>query len=128
MKIGAIAKNLDIPASTIRYYERIGLIKAPPRISGRRHFDMDAVQTLRFIKLAQAAKFSIEEIKELLGSYRDDPGPRGMWKPFAEDKRKLLHDQIADLQKADKILSAMLSCKCQTLAECVSKAEDRKPE
>lgn len=128
MKIGAVAKNLDIPASTIRYYERIGLIKPPPRVSGRRHFDMEMLQTLRFIKLAQAARFSIEEIKALLKNYQDDPGPAGMWKPFAEDKRKLLHEQIAELQKADQVLEAMLSCQCQTLSECVGKAKDRKSE
>ncbi len=122
MKIGDVARQLKIPASTIRYYERMGLIRPQPRVSGRRRFDAESLQTLQFIKLAQTAQFSIQEIKSLLGGYKADPSSEGVWKPFAVSKRVALRQQIQELEQADQILAAMLKCECQSLSECVTKA------
>jgi MerR family redox-sensitive transcriptional activator SoxR len=125
MQIGAVSRQLNIPASAIRYYERIGLIKQQLRISGRRHFDIESLRVLRFIKLAQTAQFSIQEIKSLLSDYDADPGSKGVWKPFAESKRVALRKQIEELGEADRILAAMLKCECQNLSQCVSKAAEQ---
>ncbi|MFT7472838.1 MAG: DNA-binding transcriptional MerR regulator [Kiritimatiellia bacterium] len=51
MKIGDVAKHLDIPSSTIRYYEKKGLIDPPERVSGKRDFNNSTLMTLRFIQL-----------------------------------------------------------------------------
>ena len=63
MKIGELADQIGIAASTIRYYEQVGLIDPPERIGGQRRFPKSAVQALRFIQLAQAGGFTIAEIK-----------------------------------------------------------------
>ena len=52
MQIGEVAEQLDIPTSTIRFYEKVGLIRAQPRVSGARVFDERAAFALRFVQLA----------------------------------------------------------------------------
>ena len=61
MQIGDVARKLDMPASTIRYYEKVGLIERQQRVSGRRQFNDRALFALRFVQLAQAAGFTIGE-------------------------------------------------------------------
>lgn len=127
MKIGDVAERLGMPASTIRYYEKVGLITQQRRVSGRRQFDDRALLTLQFVRLAQAAGFSLSETKSLLESYAADPGPAGMWKPFAEAKRANVRQQIKGLKKVDRVLSALLSCDCASLSECVRRADAAPP-
>ena len=123
MKIGDVAERLGIPASTIRYYEKVGLIERQRRVSGRRYFDDRALFALRFIQLAQAAGFTIAEMKSLLESYAKDPSPAGLWKPFAETKQVSIRQQIETLQQMDRVLTELVNCRCSTLAECVRLAD-----
>ncbi|MGI9285546.1 MAG: MerR family transcriptional regulator [Pseudomonadales bacterium] len=122
MKISDVSKQLGIPASTIRYYESEGLIDRQSRVSGRREFDAQAVLVLRFVQLAQAAGFSINEMKSLLESYDQDPSPSGMWRSLAEAKRQSVRGQIKELRRMDRILGQLLDCDCETLYECVDGA------
>ena len=122
MKIGDVSKYLGIPASTIRYYESEGLIGQLSRVSGRREFDAQALFALRFVQLAQAAGFSIKEMKSLLESYEQDPRPSGMWRSLAESKRRSVREQIKDLRCMDQILGKLLDCDCETLNECIEVA------
>ena len=126
MKIGEVSDRLGMPASTIRYYEKIGVIDRQPRDSGRRVFGNETLLLLRFVQLAQAAGFSISEIKALLDNYGDDPSPAGMWKPFTEAKLEDVRNQIDDLRKTEMILSALSGCKCGTIVDCVQSALDEK--
>ncbi len=127
MKIGDVSDQLGIPASTIRYYEKVGLIERQYRQSGRRVFDDRAVLVLQFVQLAQAAGFTIDETKSLLNAYAKDPSPNGMWKPFAEVKREAIRAQIKELKRMDQVLSELLKCECETLEACVEKACDTQP-
>ena len=122
MKIGDVAEQLGIPASTIRYYESEGLLQPQPRVSGRRDLNSDAVLTLRFIKLAQNAGFTIEEMKVLLKSYSQNPDPQSMWLTLAQTKRKELRRKIAELRRMDRVLGALVACRCSSLPECVQTA------
>ena len=121
MKIGVLADRLGMPASTIRYYERIGLLERQRRVAGRRVFDDRALFTLKFIQLAQAAGFTIAEAKSLLEHHAADPSRDGFWQPFAEAKQKAIRQQINELKRMDRVLSALLACECSTLEECVER-------
>ncbi|MFZ6774277.1 MerR family transcriptional regulator [Undibacterium sp. SXout7W] len=77
MKIGELAQRSGIPASTIRFYETKGLLKAVSRQSnGYRDYPLEAVALLAIINDAQKAGFSLEEIKQVLpediSSWRHD--------------------------------------------------------
>lgn len=67
MNIGELAKRSGLSASTIRFYERAGLLKTVERrANGYRAFPADAVLTLELIAAAQKAGFSLDEIRALL--------------------------------------------------------------
>jgi len=119
MNIGDVSRRLGMPASTIRYYEKEGLIERQSRVSGRRKFNDQALVALQFVRLAQAAGFTIAETKSLLDSHRSDPSPAGLWRPFVEQKRASIKQQIKDLQQMDHILDQLNLCECSTLEQCV---------
>ncbi len=126
MKIGDVSVKLGLPASTIRYYEKVGLIDQQRRVSGRREFDDRALFALEFVRLAQAAGFTIAETKSLLDAYAEDPSVKGTWRLQATTKRDTIRNQIKELRQMDNILSEILSCSCPTLTECVEKGMARR--
>ena len=65
--IGALSRSTGVKVPTIRYYEGIGLLPAPPRSDGnRRLYGAKAVDRLRFIRHARELGFKVEAIRELL--------------------------------------------------------------
>ena len=69
MKIGDLAERTGLAASRIRFYERIGLLKAVRRqANGYRSYPDDAVLALRLIATGQRAGFSLDELRALLPS------------------------------------------------------------
>ena len=67
MKIGQLASRTGVPARTIRYYEAIGVLPESSRTSsGYRTYGEDAVESLEFIRSAQAVGFTLGEIREIV--------------------------------------------------------------
>lgn len=67
MKIGELSKHTDCPVETIRYYERAGLMPAPPRSEGNyRHYDSAAQARLAFIRRCRSLDMSLDEVRTLL--------------------------------------------------------------
>jgi MerR family mercuric resistance operon transcriptional regulator len=66
LSIGKLAASSGVGVETVRFYQRRGLLPQPARDEGIRRYGSDDVRRLRFIKQAQAAGFTLEEIKELL--------------------------------------------------------------
>jgi len=67
MTIGVLARAGGVPVSTVRYYERVGLLRPSGRSGGnyRLYADED-LERLRFIRAAQATGFTLADIRELL--------------------------------------------------------------
>ncbi|MGD9724353.1 MAG: MerR family DNA-binding protein [Pirellulales bacterium] len=67
LTIGQVAQTAAVHVETLRYYERRGLLRRPPRsATNYRLYPEEAVRQVRFIKRAQELGFSLREIKELL--------------------------------------------------------------
>ena len=66
MKIGELARKGGVGVETVRYYQRRALLDEPSRAGGVRRYGNDDVRRLRFIRAAQGAGFTLEEIGELL--------------------------------------------------------------
>lgn len=67
MTIGKLAKAAEVSVETVRFYQRKGLIKEPPKaLGGFRYYDQQILEDLRFIKRAQIIGFALDEIKDLL--------------------------------------------------------------
>lgn len=119
MKIGHIAKETGLPTSTIRYYEEIGLIPAPPRVSGQRIFDSGAVDRLQLIKLVAELGFSLGEIGQLVGGLEEGNPHAAPWTKFANAKLADLDAQIDGLQHVRNRLREAIECSCADPRICV---------
>jgi DNA-binding transcriptional MerR regulator len=104
--------------STIRYYEQVGLIDPPERISGQRRFPENAFQILRFIQMAQAGGFTLAEVKTIFDGY---PKLGDRWHALAQEKKNEIGRKIRELEQVDAVLDAFLRCECATVGECVDR-------
>lgn len=108
MTIGRLAQTGGVGVETVRFYQRRGLLPVPPRSGsgingGIRRYGPDETQQLRFIKAAQSAGFSLEEIKRLLDL--DASADRAQVRVLARERISALDARIAELQRAKKALS-----------------------
>lgn len=107
--IGALARQADVAIDTVRYYERQGLLPAPPRrASGYRDYDAAAVERVRFIRRAKDLGFSLEEIGDLL-ALQDDRlhGVEGI-KQRASKRLHELDRRIAQLTEMRDALATLV--------------------
>lgn len=114
MKISEVAASANVNVQTIRYYERRGLLPAPPRtVSGHRVYDRDAVRITRFIKSAQELGFTLDEIEDLL-SLRTRAGiDREKIREMATDRLEDIEQRIARLDTLRTTLRGLLEqCLC----------------
>ena len=98
LSIGKLAASSGVGVETVRFYQRRGLLPQPARDDGIRRYGSDDVRRLRFIKQAQAAGFTLEEIKELLDL--DASEDRSRARELANARVKALDARIAELQRA----------------------------
>lgn len=67
MQIGELAQRADVSVKTLRYYEAVGVLEAPPRTSGGyRSYGEEVVDRLRFVRSAQAVGLTLGEIREVV--------------------------------------------------------------
>ncbi len=67
LTIGELAKAAGVPTSTVRYYERAGILRPSGRSAGNyRVYSKSELERLRFIRAAQATGFTLDDIKSLL--------------------------------------------------------------
>ena len=107
---GQLAAAAQVNSETLRYYERRGLIPAPPRSAGNyRRYPAETVQRVRFIKQAQDLGFSLEEIRELM-SLRATRGARAREiKERAIRKMDEINERIHALKRMRAALRNLVS-------------------
>ena len=66
LRIGALARLTGCNIETIRYYERIALVPAPPRAGRYRSYGLQDLKRLRFIRRARTLGFTLDQIRTLL--------------------------------------------------------------
>ena len=98
LTIGELAAAGGVGIETIRFYQRKGLLRTPTRGDGIRHYGREDVRRLRFIRQAQVAGFTLEEIRELLEL--DAGEDRNRARELAKARLETLDAKIADLQRA----------------------------
>jgi len=88
----------QVGVETVRFYQRKGLLETPPRGEGIRRYGEADVRRLRFIRSAQRAGFTLEEIRELLALDAGHDHPRA--RELARGRIAKLDAQIAELEAA----------------------------
>lgn len=122
--IGQLAAKAEINASTLRYYESVGLLPAPERQNGQRRYDERLLDRINFIKIAQQTGFSIQEIIVLLEGFETGDTLSERWEQMAKLKRSQLEERKKQLNSMIQILDSGLSCKCITWSACLEKIEN----
>jgi MerR family mercuric resistance operon transcriptional regulator len=103
--IGKLAAAGGVGVETIRFYQRKGLLEQPTREGGIRRYGNDDLRRLRFIRRAQAAGFTLEEIRELLDLDASDDRARA--RELANERVTALDARIAELQRARDALKRL---------------------
>jgi MerR family mercuric resistance operon transcriptional regulator len=96
LTIGKLAAAGGVGVETIRFYQRRGLLETPTRDGGIRRYGSEDLRRLRFIRRAQAAGFTLEEIKELLLLDSTEDRPRA--RELATARIEALDSKIAELE------------------------------
>ena len=109
LTISELAGSAGVGVETVRFYQRKGLLFDPrptaSRRSGTRHYGAEEVSRLRFIRSAQAAGFTLEEIRELLELDRSEDRSRA--REMARERIVALDRRIVELREARRALQAL---------------------
>ena len=120
LPIGEAARQSGVKVPTIRYYEQIGLLPAPPRSEGnRRQYDAADLRRLAFIRHARELGFEVNAIRTLL-ALQDQPGQScAAADEIARARLSEVEQRIASLTALKAELERMLaSCAHGQVAEC----------
>jgi len=110
--IAKLAKAAGVGVETVRYYQRRGLMPVTkPRSTAFRTYDESHIARLQFIRRAQSAGFSLEEIRELLALDRGND--RARVRELAKERLAALDAKIQELEEAKASLSRLLGV-CQS--------------
>jgi Cu(I)-responsive transcriptional regulator len=111
MNIGQASSASGVSAKMIRYYESIGLIRAPSRTdSNYRVYGNDEVHVLRFIKRARTLGFCVEETATLLSLWQDKSRASAEVKDIATRHIGALETKISELQGMVNTLKHLAHC------------------
>lgn len=105
LTIGRLAAAGGVGVETIRFYQRKGLLRQPGREAGVRRYDAEDLKRLRFIRQAQNAGFTLQEIGELLELDASDDRERA--RELAENRIRALDEKIAELGHARDALKRL---------------------
>ena len=111
MTIGIAAREAGVGVETIRFYERRGLIKQPPKPQdgGFRVYPDDTVERVRFIRQAQELGFSLREIEDLLSLRADPKTDSGDVRERARAKVTEVNRKIVELERIRSALEALIA-------------------
>jgi Hg(II)-responsive transcriptional regulator len=115
LTIGNVAKQAGVNIETIRYYERRGVLKEPPRLpSGYRQYGVETVRLIRFIKRAQDLGFTLHEIEQLIELRGNLRRSRIDVSALAEAKVRDIDRKIQHLQAMREALGILIdACACK---------------
>lgn len=103
--IGELSRRTGCTVETIRYYERIGLLPAPPRRGRYRDYGRDDVGRLAFVRRARELGFALEHVRALLRLAADGDQACAEVRSLAADHLADVRGKIADLRAMEKTLA-----------------------
>jgi DNA-binding transcriptional MerR regulator len=118
MNISEFAEAFGVRPSTLRFYERIGILLPAGRVSGRRRYDKAAEQRLALILSARESGLTLKEIKGLISAASAGTAPRDLWQNAAATKRIRLEQEFRKLRSIQRSLERKAACRCKTLQDC----------
>ncbi|MEW1844572.1 MerR family transcriptional regulator [Nonomuraea angiospora] len=124
LTIGELARATGVATSALRYWEELGLLPAPTRVSGQRRYPVSAMAIVGLILSLQDIGFSLRELKGLITSRYEDADA---WRELHQRKLAELDERIARAQAARTAIAHGLACRhpegifhCPTFARVIA--------
>ena len=115
LTIGELARRTGAAPSALRYYEEIGLLAPPARVSGQRRYGPDAVDLVGAVLFLADVGFTLAEIEQLMAARATDPSS---WRELARRKLAELDERIAEAQAARVAVEHALACPHEDILTC----------
>ena len=113
LKVSEVARRAGVSPDAVRFYEKEGLLPAPPRSrSGYREFDDTTPQRIGFIKDAQEMGLKLAEIAELLDIQDRGACPCGHTKTLVDNRIREIDAEMERLGSLREKLAAMAALEC----------------
>jgi MerR family transcriptional regulator, redox-sensitive transcriptional activator SoxR len=119
LTIGELSARSGVAASALRYYERVGLIRARRTTGNQRRYERTELRRVAFIRIAQQVGVSLEDIREALASLPDERTPtKADWARLSARWRRELESRISLLERLRDDLTGCIGCGCLSLRAC----------
>jgi DNA-binding transcriptional MerR regulator len=115
LTIGELARRAGVAPSAVRYWEELGLLPAPARISGQRRYPASAVELVGIILLLREVGFSLAEQKAFMAAREVAPTA---WRRLARRKLAELDAQIVKARAAREAVDHALHCPHEDILAC----------
>src|SRR5262249_32464633 len=107
--VGQLSRAADVPTSTVRYYERVGLLQPDGRSSGNyRVYSLAALKRLRFIRAAQATGFTLDDVTVLLNLRDGTTAPCPEVQTLIQERLADTEQRLTDLHHVQRVLKSSL--------------------
>jgi MerR family mercuric resistance operon transcriptional regulator len=120
LPIGVLSRLSGVNIETIRYYERIKIVPAPPRTGGgRRIYTSNDLRVLVFIRRARELGFSLNEIRALLRLGGPEKASCREVREIATHHLQHIRAKLRDLKKLERLLAKTVAkCSGKTAPDC----------
>jgi DNA-binding transcriptional MerR regulator len=128
MKVGQLAEAAGVSVQAIRFYERRGLLPAPPRLtSGYRDYPAETERTVLLIKRMQGLGFTLRELEGFIRLLESQPHNPAERRRRVEAKLQSFDKQIERLRSMrDELRSRLQTCECCNASSLKAGTEDKK--
>ena len=113
--IGQLARAAGVPTTTLRYYERAGLVRPTMRGDNTyRLYDAQTLDVIRFIRAAQAAGFTLNDVRTLLALHAGDLALCKDVQPLIAKRLVAVSQRLKELRQIQRLLQTFLAqCRAQ---------------
>jgi len=119
LTIGELARRSGVAPSALRYYERLGLIRATRTGGNQRRYERAELRRVAFIRISQQVGVTLEEIRTALDSLPESRTPtKADWARLSAGWRHKLDEQIDLLTRLRDDLTGCIGCGCLSLQRC----------
>lgn len=120
IQIGSLSERTGVHVETIRYYERIGVLRRPARSpGGYRRYDADDVRRLGFVRRLRELGFSLDSVRALLSLAAARRSSCGAVRAMAAGHLTEVQSKITDLRRMERVLKDMVaSCDRGVTPDC----------
>ncbi|MCM0676155.1 redox-sensitive transcriptional activator SoxR [Micromonospora phytophila] len=119
LTIGQLSTRSGVAPSALRYYERLGLIRAERTGGNQRRYARGELRRVAFVRISQQVGISLEEIREALDSLPASRTPTADdWARLSAAWRERLDEKIRLMSKLRDDLDGCVGCGCLSLQRC----------